>query len=343
MGARGIAATRHLRGRRQSQRGGHAGKADGLARGVDGGMGSYMDAYLEALQVRNYSAETVTSHREALIQLISWANERELYRADSITRPILESFQRWLYRYRKKNGKPLASGTQRSRLGFIKSYFKWLCRQNHLMHNPASELELPRQEQRLPQEPLSIRQVESVLNVPDIRDPLGVRDRSILEVFYSTGIRRAELTRLSIEDLNQDRMTLQVRQGKGKKDRVVPIGGRALAWLDRYLETVRPQLVVRGGERALFLSSFGEPFNPDSVSQMVKRCIEKAEIGRSGSCHLFRHSCATHMLENGADIRFIQQLLGHAKLDTTQVYTEVSIKQLQEVHARTHPAKIKEA
>ena len=117
----------------------------------------------------------------------------------------------------------------RSRLGFIKAYFKWLCRQNHLMHYPASELELPREEKRLPQEPLSIRQVESVLNVPDIRDPLGVRDRAILEVFYSTGIRRAELTRLSIEDLNQDRMTLQVRQGKGKKDRVVPIGGRALA------------------------------------------------------------------------------------------------------------------
>lgn len=340
MGSKGIAATRHLRYRRGAQRGGHATKADDLARGIDGGMADYMDAYLEALQVRNYSEQTVTSHREALIQFISWANERELYRADQITRPMLESFQRWLYRYRKKGGKPLASGTQRSRLGFIKGYFKWLCRQNHLMHNPASELDLPREEKRLPQEPLSIRQVESVLNVPDIGDPLGVRDRAILEVFYSTGIRRAELVRLNIEDLNQDRMTLQVRQGKGKKDRVVPIGSRALAWLDRYLETVRPQLVVRGGERALFLSSFGEPFNPDSVSQMVKRCIEKAEIGRKGSCHLFRHSCATHMLENGADIRFIQQLLGHAKLDTTQVYTEVSIKQLQEVHARTHPAKL---
>lgn len=209
------------------------------------------------------------------------------------------------------------------------------------MHNPASELELPREEKRLPQEPLSIRQVEAVLSVPNISDPLGVRDRAIFEVFYSTGIRRAELTRLNIEDLNVDRRTLQVRQGKGKKDRVVPVGERALNWLDRYLEDVRPELVVRSAQRALFLSSFGEPFNPDSVSQMVGRCIEKAEIGRKGSCHLFRHSCATHMLENGADIRFIQQLLGHAKLDTTQVYTEVSIKQLQEVHARTHPAKIK--
>ena len=138
------------------------------------------------------------------------------------------------------------------------------------MHNPASELELPREEKRLPQEPLSIRQVEAVLGVPDISDPLGVRDRAILEVFYSTGIRRAELTRLNIEDLNVDRRTLQVRQGKGKKDRVVPVGERALNWLDRYLEDVRPELIVRSAQRALFLSSFGEPFNPDSVSQIVR-------------------------------------------------------------------------
>ena len=125
--------------------------------------------------------------------------------------------------------------------------------------------------------------------------------------------------------------------------RSTSLGARALALLERYLEDVRPQLLVRSAERALFLSSFGEPFNPDSVSQMVARSIDKAEIGRKGSCHLFRHSCATHMLENGADILFIQQLLGHAKLDTTEVYTEVSIKQLQEVHARTHPAKLKGA
>ena len=105
--------------------------------------------------------------------------------------------------------------------------------------------------------------------------------------------------------------------------------------MERYIEDVRTQLLVRSAERALFLSSFGEPFNPDSVSQMVARAIDKAQIGRKGSCHLFRHSCATHMLENGADIRFIQQLLGHAKLDTTQVYTQVSIKQLQEVHVQT--------
>ena len=136
--------------------------------------------------------------------------------------------------------------------------------------------------------------------------------------------------------------TLQIRQGKGRKDRVVPVGKRAIAWLERYLEEVRPQLIIQASESALFLSSYGEAFSPDVLSNKVAKYIKQADIGRQGSCHLFRHTCATHMLEGGADIRFIQQLLGHEKLETTQIYTEVSIKQLQEVHERTHPAKLPE-
>jgi integrase/recombinase XerD len=151
-------------------------------------------------------------------------------------------------------------------------------------------------------------------------------------------MRRSELTRLELSHLNRDRETLQIRQGKGRKDRVVPVGERALKWLERYIDEVRPRLELRAGERALFLTSYGEPFNPDVVSRMVSAWMKKAETGRSGSCHLIRHSCATHMLEGGADIRFIQQLLGHEKLETTAIYTEVSIEQLKAVHARTHPA-----
>lgn len=138
------------------------------------------------------------------------------------------------------------------------------------------------------------------------------------------------------------RCTAQVRQGKGRKDRVVPVGARALSWLERYLLEVRPLLTVSANETALFLTSYGEAFNPDVLSRKVSKYIKNADIGRGGSCHLFRHTCATHMLEGGADIRFIQQLLGHENLETTQIYTEVSIKQLLEVHARTHPAKLKE-
>jgi integrase/recombinase XerD len=160
----------------------------------------------------------------------------------------------------------------------------------------------------------------------------------MLEVFYATGIRRAELCSLELPDVNPERGTLTVRRGKGKKDRVVPLGGRAASWVARYVREVRPRLSLDTRTQALFLTGYGEAFNPDVVSRMVSSWIRAAGLGSKGSCHLLRHSCATHMLEGGADIRYIQQLLGHEKLETTAIYTEVTIRQLLEVHARCHPA-----
>ncbi len=203
---------------------------------------------------------------------------------------------------------------------------------------PASEVELPRMEKRLPQDVLTLSEVERLLTVPDVGDPLGVRDRAMLELFYSTGLRRTELCRVELPDVNTERRTLHVRLGKGKKDRVVPVGARALAWLERNLKEVRPRLCLDTRTPALFLTGYGDAFNPDVVSRMVSGWLKQAGLKRKGCCHTLRHSCATHMLENGADIRFIQQLLGHEKLETTAIYTEVSIKQLQEVHARCHPS-----
>jgi integrase/recombinase XerD len=214
---------------------------------------------------------------------------------------------------------------------------KNLLEQNVILHNPASELELPRMEKRLPTAALSLAQMDALLAVPNVADPLGVRDRAMLELFYSCVLRRAELCRLELSDLNTERRTLTIRKGKGKKDRVVPVGLRAIAWLERYLQEVRPRLCLDTRTPALFLTGYGEAFNPDVVSRMVAGWIKKV-TGRVASCHLLRHTCATHMLEGGADIRYIQQLLGHEKLETTAIYTEVSIKQLQEVHTRCHPS-----
>ena len=342
-GKKGIAAMKHLRGRSKAQRGGKARVKIAFPRGDAHNLADYSDAYLEYLAVRGYTETTIDGRRYALDAFLHWCGERELIRADAITLPILESYARHLYRSRKANGKPLSSSAQRSRLTAVKELFRWLCRSHHILYNPASELEMPRKEKRLPEEPLSIAQVEAVLGQPDLSDPLGVRDRAIMELFYSTGMRRSELARLQIYSVNQERRTVQVRQGKGRKDRVAPVGARALAWLERYLRDVRPLLVFNSNETALFLSSYGEAFNPDVLSRKVSKYIKDADIGRKGSCHLFRHTCATHMLEGGADTRFIQQLLGHAKLETTQIYTEVSIQQLLEVHARTHPARLEPA
>jgi len=327
-----------LRNRTKAERGGNTPKPDGFDRSAPDSLGTWRDTYLESLRSRNYSEGTVEGQTNALKTFLSWAAERDLKQASQITRPILESFQRWLWRCTKANGQRLGWSTQRARLSTLKDFFRWLTKQNVILHNPASELELPRMEKRLPQAALSLAEVEKLLAMPNVSDPLGVRDRAMLELFYSTGLRRTELCRLELADLNSERRTLTVRQGKGKKDRVVPVGLRAVHWLERYLKEVRPRLCLDTRTQALFLTGYGEAFNPDVLSRMVSDWSRRAGLTKKGSCHLLRHTCATHMLEGGADIRYIQQLLGHSKLETTAIYTEVSIKQLQEVHARCHPS-----
>lgn len=337
-GKKGIEATQRLRERTQAQRGGQAKHADDWQRDEFDSLARWQDDFLQWLTMRNHAAGSIESRRFALKTFIDWCHERQLVKASAITRPILESYQAWLWRYRTKSNKPLGISTQRDKLGALKAYFAWLVRQSVITANPASELELPRSEKRLPTEALTLTQIEHIMAVPNVSDPLGLRDRAMLEVFYATGIRRAELTRLEVSDIHTERRTLRVRKGKGGKDRVTPIGERAAHWLARYCAEVRPQLLINVQEQALFLTSYGTAFNPDVLSRQVAATFKKAGLARHGSCHLFRHTCATQMLEGGADIRFIQQLLGHAKLDTTSIYTEVTIKQLQLVHERCHPA-----
>ena len=153
-----------------------------------------------------------------------------------------------------------------------------------------------------------------------------------------TGIRRTELVRLDVTDFDPDAMILFVRKGKGGKDRMVPAGKTAVLWLKRYLAETRPLLKTATPDEALFLTGYGTRFSAGALGNWVRQVFDAARIKQPGNCHLFRHSCATHMLERGADIRFIQQLLGHARLETTQIYTAVSILQLKLVHARTHPS-----
>jgi integrase/recombinase XerD len=207
----------------------------------------------------------------------------------------------------------------------------------HILYNPASEMDLPRLEKRLPKHVLTEREAEQVINQPDINTTLGLRDRAILEVLYSTGMRRMEVINLKLYDIDADRGTIIIRQGKGKKDRMVPVGERALAWIGKYLEDARPELVIDPDDGTLFLTTYAEAFTKNRLTQLVRNYVEAADTGKKGSCHLFRHTVATVMLENGADIRFIQQLLGHASLETTQIYTQVSIRMLKQIHSATHP------
>jgi integrase/recombinase XerD len=304
------------------------------------GMGAHLAAFLEYLSVKGYSEETAAKSRIAINAFIRWCEERGIARTAEVTRPLLVRYQRHLYHYRTKVGRPLSFRSQHFALVRLRSFFRYLARNNLILYNPASDLELPRLDRRLPQYVLSASEAETVINQADTTTSLGIRDRAILETFYSTGIRRMELARLRLFDLDAERGTVMVRQGKGKKDRMIPIGERALGWIGKYIADVRPTLVVEPDEGTLFLSSYGELLSGSGLSLMVREYVEKANVGKKGSCHLFRHTMATLMLEGGADIRFIQAMLGHAELSTTQIYTQVSIRKLKEVHTATHPAKM---
>jgi integrase/recombinase XerD len=297
-----------------------------------------MYEHLNALQVRGYSEFTVKNRQVHIGFFIQWAYEHGLREPIEVTRPVLERYQRYLFFYRKANGEPLTFRSQHARLVPLRVWFRWMTRQNHILHNPASEIDLPRLGRALPKNILSVQEVEQVMAQPDIEEPIGLRDRAILETIYATGLRRLEIVRLKLFDLSLDRGLILVNQGKGKKDRYVPIGERAAAWLRKYIAEARPQLAIEPDDFTVFLTADGEPFSRDHLTYAVKERIDAAKTGKTGACHLLRHCMATHMHENGADIRFIQQILGHEDIKTTQIYTQVALRALQQVYAATHPA-----
>ena len=296
--------------------------------------------HLAWLRAHNYAEATIASRAWTLGLFRTWAEERAAANVADLTPALVERYQRHLSQRPKADGWPLAFRTQRVRLVPVRTFCRWLKREGLLAANPAEDLIMPRSEQHLPKVILSAGEVETVLAGPDVATPTGLRDRAIMETLYSTGLRRTELIRLAVGDLDHERGVVFVRQGKGHRDRVAPIGERALAWLKKYLTDARPQLVRASGPDAgtLFLTERGGPIPAKYLSWIVTGYISRSGVGKSGSCHLFRHTLATLMLENGADVRHVQAMLGHACLQTTQLYTHVSIKALQDVHARTHPA-----
>ena len=303
-------------------------------------MRNLVEQFFEWMAFTHYSENTIKTRKIYLVYFFDWCEERSLSDVADISRPVIERYQKYLFHYKKKrDGKPLSVRAQHTRLVAVRAYFKWLARKNHILYNPTADIDMPKIGQPLPKAVLTISETEKVLSIPNIKDPLGLRDRAILEVLYSTGIRRMELIRLGIYDLDRERGTLMIRKGKGNKNRVVPIGDRAVRWIEKYLEEARPQFAWEPDEHFLFLGESGEMMTANRLTQMVRNVINEADLGKKGSCHLFRHTMATLMLENGADIRFIQQILGHVKLETTQIYTRVSIRQAKDVHTATHPAK----
>mgnify|MGYP003582201388 CR=1 FL=1 len=304
---------------------------------ADNGLWPWVQAYLDWTRATGCSKDTHRRRESALRRFGAWCQERDLQQPAEITRPILERYQRQLSEARKPDGQPLTPGSQHVLLTPLQGFFKWLVRERRLFVNPAAELVLPKKPKQLPHTLLTVEDIEAVFAQPDLTTAEGLRDRAMLEVFYATGIRRLELANLDLADVDTRHVTLLVRAGKGQQDRFVPLGQRALAWIARYRQESRPYLQHDPHEPALFLTDRGARFRRSALSARVKRLFKKADLERPGSCHLFRHACATHMLRGGADIRVIQALLGHRSLETTQLYTHVALDHLAKIHAATHP------
>jgi len=300
--------------------------------------------YFEWMRATHYAEATVRTREKLLPVFVGWCAERGITQPAQVTRELLERYQRHLYGLRKESGEPLCPRYQGSHLVAIKMLFRWLLESNHALYDPSAKVRLPRWPRRLPRHVLTKEEAERVINQPDVSTSLGLRDRALLETLYSTGVRKQELAALKLYDLDAAAGTLMVRRGKGGKQRVVPIGERALLWVQKYLADARPEFSARSAEADegwLFLSSGGAGLSIHSIVPIVRKHLEAAGIDKKGSVHLWRHTMATLMLEGGADVRYVQEMLGHASLESTQIYTQVAIKKLKEVHAAAHPASAK--
>jgi integrase/recombinase XerD len=301
------------------------------------GLAGALARYIEHLGVRGYRPQGMATASRYIGEFIDWASERGLAHPAQVSRAVLERYERFLYHYRKRDGAPLSIASRRCKLVPLRGFFKWLTREGAIPANPAADLELPRRLKRLPRVVLTVAEVERVMAAVDLGTPVGLRDRAMLEMLYATGIRRNELASLVIGDVDTERAVVLIREGKGGKDRLVPLGERALHWVRQWLDRGRGELAWNQADATLFLGNEGKSMTPVWLSTVISKRVEAAQIGKKGGCHLLRHTMATLMLEGGADIRHIQAMLGHAEISTTQIYTQVAIRQLAQVHARTHP------
>jgi integrase/recombinase XerD len=296
------------------------------------------------MQVRSYSPTTLHIRRYLLRAFCDWCGEAGVPLTIQISKSDIQRYQTYLYNYRKpgsrtgEQGQPLTISGQQMRLSAVRVFLAWLTKTGVIPTNPALEIEMPREEHRLPRQVLTAIEIEAIFRKINVNSFTGLRDRAILETLYSTGIRRSELIALNTADLNRADGLLRINHGKGARDRVVPISRRAGDWIEKYLTTIRTQWCRRATGDRLFITSRGTPLSGNQLSQIARKRIAKAELGKSGSCHMFRHTCATVLLQNGADLRSIQQLLGHASLETTQLYTQVTVSDLKRVYERCHPA-----
>ena len=291
-----------------------------------------VDAYLRHLTIeRGLSAHTIAAYRRDLAGYLDWLAEGGVADTANVTPDLVARFAA-----ERASADPAPAATSLARLqSSVRGLHRFLVREGIADADPAARLRPPKLPQRLPKA-LTIDQVEQLLRTPD--DSLtGLRDRALLELLYATGARVSEAVQLDVDDVERGDELLRVR-GKGSKERIVPVGSYARAALDAYLTRARPELSRRGSATPrLFLGARGAPLSRQSAWLVLQKAAERAELTAHVSPHTLRHSFATHLLQGGADVRVVQELLGHASVATTQIYTHVSVDALRDVYATSHP------
>jgi integrase/recombinase XerD len=298
-----------------------------------GELGELVTRYVEELRARRYSDSSLEKAQLELPRLLHHLRENGIADARAVSEAHLVAYARHLEQRTTRRGTPLAAASRASALSTLRRFFSFLASRGHILRDPAHGIPLPRSP-RLPRGILTEAQARRLVSAPFPGSRAGKRDRAILELLYGTGIRVGEAVRADVTDLDLRQRILLVRSGKGKKDRVVPVPGRAAMALGGYLAEARPGLVKRA-DAALFVSRHGGRLSRVGMRLIVKR--HGRAIGVELTPHALRHTCATHLLRGGASIRHVQELLGHHCLSTTALYTRVAIEDLRQLIARAHP------
>ncbi len=293
--------------------------------------------YQNHLKAIGRAKYTLKGTKYDLRRFVRFLELEQIADIEDLTADVLTDYQQELAFSLTAKGELLSIRTQAQRLGVIKGFTRYLKQKDYLMHDPGQALQLPKKPRRLPKVILTEKEVKQLLSAPDLRTNRGYRNRIILELLYDTAIRRSEVAAIRIADLDLATGYILIH-GKGDKDRVVPVSQRVCELVQSYILMVRPSFVTKQDPGYLILNRWGTQMNADGVWAVVKRCAVLAGIKKNVSTHTFRHTCATHMLKNGAPVRHLQEMLGHESLESTQIYTHVTINDLKQIHAKYHPS-----
>lgn len=297
-------------------------------------------AFLESLRVRGQSPATLKARSQSLSTFFLWMAGEGIEDVREITREHIRAYQLWMMN--RPPGSGFTTHTVHMKLISLRRFFEHLEATDAVLINPCVGLILPKFEDRLPRGVLSQAEARRVLNAPDTQTKKGIRDKAILELFYSTGIRGEEMAALTLHDVDTKAGFVRVTKGKFAKDRVVPMGAKASDYVAEYLRKVRlPWSQHQKDERSLWLASIWPhgPLKKQAIAAMVRDYKLLAGVERPGRTHLWRHTCATHMVQGGANLAYVQRLLGHRSLDTTAIYTRVSAAEVADTIRRKHPRK----